>query len=398
MRIKRILMILRFFFFTVWLTTASFALTTDELQSFINEAVKSPKGSEVVIPPGKHLLERPLLIQNARRLRVVGLDPESTVLQLPPLAYAEIADAARAGDTTLRVKRHQSLRIGMNLQIEADGAVDSFTQKPKPYHLATLERIEGQTLHLARPLDFPAPSGTLVRDPDAPNLFEIRGHVEDVQIQKLTLDGGRVEGDPPVRGHAQLCGIFAQGPYSYEKGPTGPPVKNLHIERCFIQNCHGRGIALYSCENARIENCTIRDTTDEAIDFDHFTTGSIARHNHIARSLIGVELNDAKACTIEQNDFLDCQTGINLWRWCKQPGLNEKNLIRGNQFDRTRGNAIQIASGTAQNTILENVITASGKNGIILNGEGQIVKGNTISGSGLKDLTVQAGRHNITPP
>jgi parallel beta-helix repeat protein len=201
-----------------------------------------------------------------------------------------------------------------------------------------------------------------------------------------------------VRGHAQLCGIFAQGPYSYEKGPTGPPVKNLHIERCFIQNCHGRGIALYSCENARIENCTIRDTTDEAIDFDHFTTGSIARHNHIARSLIGVELNDAKACTIEQNDFLDCQTGINLWRWCKQPGLNEKNLIRGNQFDRTRGNAIQIASGTAQNTILENVITASGKNGIILNGEGQIVKGNTISGSGLKDLTVQAGRHNITPP
>jgi nitrous oxidase accessory protein NosD len=218
-----------------------------------------------------------------------------------------------------------------------------------------------------------------------------------VRISKLTLDGGRVAGDPPVRGHVQLCGILAQGPYSYEKGPTGPLIKNLHIERCFIQNCHGRGIALYACEEALIENCTIRDTSDEAIDFDHFTTSSIARHNHIARSLVGVELNDATACLVEQNDFLACQTGINLWRWCKQPGLNEKNVIRGNQFDQTRGNAIQIASGTAQNSILENEITASGKNGLILNGEGQIVKGNRISGSGMKDIAVAAGKHEIVP-
>ena len=110
-----------------------------------------------------------------------------------------------------------------------------------------------------------------------------------------------------------------------------------------------------------------------------------------------MELNDAIACTVEQNDFLACQTGINLWRWCKQPSLNEKNIIRDNQFDQTRGNAVQIASNTAQNSVIGNVITASGKNGIILNGEGQIVKGNQISGSGLKDLTVQAGKHEITP-
>jgi hypothetical protein len=389
-------MLLRFFAFLL-ISTPVLALTADELQTFIDEASKSEKGSEVVIPPGRHVLEHSLVIQKAKKLRIVGLDAETTILQLPPLAFAEVAEVAQAGDQLIRVKRHQSFKPGMRLHIEADGAVDSFTKKPKPYHLATVARLEGNTIHLVKPLDFPAPAGTLIRDPDAPNIFEIRGAVEDVQISKLTLDGGRVEGDPPVRGHVQLCGIFAQGPYSYEKGPTGPLIKGLHIERCFIQNCHGRGIALYACEDALIENCTIRDTTDEAIDFDHFTTGSIARHNHIARSLVGVEMNDAIGCTVEQNDFLTCQTGINLWRWCKQPGLNEKNVIRGNQFDQTRGNAIQIASGTAQNSILENEITASGKNGLILNGEGQIVKGNRISGSGMKDIAVAAGKHEIVP-
>jgi hypothetical protein len=374
-----------------------FALTADELQRFIDEAVKSEKGSEVVIPPGKHVLEHSLVIRNARRLRIAGLDAEKTVLQLPPLAFAEVAMAAKAGDLFIQVRRHQSFKPGMRLHIEAEGAVDSFTKKPKPYHLATVARVEQHTIHLVKPLDFPAPAGTLIRDPDAPNLFEIRGGTEQVQISKLTLDGGRVEGDPPVRGHTQLCGILAEGPYSYEKGPTGPRIKQLHIERCFIQNCHGRGIALYACEEALIENCTIRDTTDEAIDFDHFTTGSIARHNHIARSLVGVEMNDATACIVEQNDFLACQTGINLWRWCRQPGLNEKNIIQGNQFDQTKGNAIQTATGTAGNRIVGNEITASGKNGVILNGEGQVVKANRISGSGLKDLTIGSGRHDISP-
>jgi parallel beta-helix repeat protein len=63
----------------------------------------------------------------------------------------------------------------------------------------------------------------------------------------------------------------------------------------------------------------------------------------------------------------------------------------------TRGNAIQIAPGTAQNTISDNVITSSAKNGIILSGERQIVKGNHISSSGLKNLAVEAGSHEISP-
>jgi Right handed beta helix region len=281
------------------------------------------------------------------------------------------------------------------LHIEADGEIDSFTKKPKPYVLAVVKAIEGNTILLKQPLKFPVPAKAFIRHADAPNLIEVRGASEGVRIEKLTLDGGRIDADPPVRGHAQLCGVFAAGPYSYEKGPTGPRVKDIAVARCIIRNCHGRGVALYSAEAPTVEDCTIMDTTDEAIDLDHFTIKAVVRHNHIARSLIGVELNDANDCIVSANEFRHCKTGINLWRWCKQPGLNEGNRIENNLFEDTAGNAIQIATGTARNSVIENEIIRSGRNGITLAGAGQIVKGNTISASKLKDLAINEGEHAI---
>ena len=371
------------------------ALPEAELQRFINEAIKAG-GGEVVIPPGVHLIERGLIVKDAKKLRIVGLDAENTVLQLPPVAYALAAVTTAAGTTAIPVKSQRGFKPGMRLKIEADGEFDSFTKKPRPYHLAIVKAVENETLQLEAPLKFPIPADTMIRHEDAPNLIEIRGASEDVLIEKLTLDGGRVESDPPIRGHTQLCAVLASGAYSYEKGPAGPKVKKLGISRCFIQNCHGRGIALYSVEGAEIDGCTIRDTADEAIDFDHFTEKSIATHNHIARCLLGVELNDANNCLVAGNEFRECGTGINLWRWCKLPGLNEGNLIVQNVFERTRGNAVQIATGTKGNTVAQNEISASGKNGIILSGEAQIVKANKITSSGMKAIVIQEGKHDVS--
>ncbi len=59
-------------------TTAS-ALTSTELQQFIDEAIKAG-GGEVVIPPGRHIIERTLIIKDAKKLRVAGLDAETTIL------------------------------------------------------------------------------------------------------------------------------------------------------------------------------------------------------------------------------------------------------------------------------------------------------------------------------
>jgi hypothetical protein len=188
-----------------------------------------------------------------------------------------------------------------------------------------------------------------------------------------------------VRGHAQLCGIFGSGLYDYEKGPSSK-IKSVAVSRCIIQNCFGRGVAFYAAEECLVDACTIMDTNDEAIDFDHFAVRCAARHNHIARALTGIELNDASECLVSGNDFRNCGTGLNLWRWCRQPGLNERNRIIDNLFASSTGNAIQIGANTGANTIENNEVDQAGKNGIILNSPGQTVLNNRITGVNLKDI------------
>jgi parallel beta-helix repeat protein len=189
-----------------------------------------------------------------------------------------------------------------------------------------------------------------------------------------------------VRGHAQLCGIFAAGAYSYEKGPTAPRVKGVRVTRCIIQNCFGRGVAFYSVEDSAVDDCTIMDCNDEAVDLDHFTQKTLVQHNHFARCNVGVELNDANDCAVLFNEMRECNTGVNLWRWCKMPDLNERNRIEGNTFERTHGNAIQIATGTAHTTVIDNDIRDSARNGISVQGTDQTLRENRISGSKLKDV------------
>ena len=370
------------------------AESESDIQRRIEEAIRAG-GGDVVISAGVHAISRGLMLKDARHVRLAAAEPGKTILQLGPLAFAETADAADAGASEIAVTRSQHLTAGMRLWIEADGERDAFTGKPKPYHLAILAAVQGSRLLLKAPLKFAVPAGTFIRHADAPNLIEIRGASDGVRIDGLILDGGRRAGDPPVRGHAQLCGIFATAPYSYEKGPAGPLVKAVQVTRCTIRNCFGRGIALYAVEAALVEDCTITGTNDEAIDLDHFTVRAIVRRNRVEACAVGVELNDASDCLIEENEFRACRTGLNLWRWCKQPGLNERNRIVRNAFLGMTGNALQIAAGTAANHFIDNRIADAARNGISLSGSGQTVTGNRFSGVKLKPVAVNEGEHTL---
>lgn len=365
-----------------------------DIQRRIDEAIKAG-GGEIVIGAGVHTIEHGLKVKDARHLRIIAAAAGKTTLRLGPLAFAEASAAASPGEAEIKTARSQNLAAGMRLKIEADGEPDAFTHKPRPYQLALIKTVEPARLVLDAPLKFPVPAGTHLRHEDAPNLIEIRGASDDVRIEGLILEGGRTADAPPVRGHAQLCGIFASGAYSYEKGPTGPRVKGLRVTQCTIRNFFGRGVALYSVEGSAIEDCTISDTNDEAIDLDHFTVETTVRRNEVERSHVGVELNDASDCAVEGNTFRHCQTGLNLWRWCKQPGLNERNRISGNTFTDTAGNALQIATGTAENTLTGNTIAGAGKSGIVLSGSKQTVTGNRISGTKLKPIAVAEGEHTL---
>lgn len=352
-----------------------------DFQKFVNEAIAAGKG-EVIVPPGTWVLEKGIFLKDAKAITIAGLDREACILKLPPVAYAECAQDTAAGGTEIPVMRLQNMKPGMQLRIEAPGAVDSFTKQPTNYHLAKVKAVEKDKLLLETPLKFPVPAKTTIRDADAANLFEIRGASENVTIRNLTLDGGRTEKDPVIHGHGELTGVHVAGPYTYEAGPTGPRVKGVTIDNCIIQNCFGRGVSFYSVENSGVTRCTFMDISDEAINFDHFSENCVAKHNHITRARIGVEMNDAIACVVEANEVRACGTGVNLWRWCKQEnGINERNKIVNNLFTGMEGNGLQFGKGTRDNEVTENEIVNPGKNGLVLNGTSQKVEGNQISGA-----------------
>jgi hypothetical protein len=72
------LLLLLFSLFTTALHAEGF--TRAELQKFIDDALTAG-GGQVILPPGTHTLDAPLVIKNATKLRVVGLDAEDTLLQ-----------------------------------------------------------------------------------------------------------------------------------------------------------------------------------------------------------------------------------------------------------------------------------------------------------------------------
>lgn len=382
--------------FCLCLTSLASSLAQAPLQQWIDEAIRAG-GGVVTVPPGEHVLEKGLIIKDAKKLALRGMEKEQCVLKLPPLAYAETAQAAPKGQLKLQVRRAGGWKPGMRLHIEAEGEIDSFTGKPRPYVLAVVQEVGEGFFTLKEPLKFAVPEFCVIRHADAPNLIEIRGGCEGLEIANLILDGGRTEADPPVQGHAQLCAVFASGAYSYEKGPTGSKPKDVVLRDCIIQNCFGRGAAFYSVEKPAVERCSFRDVCDEAVDFDHFTTGGRAVGNQIIRCRVAFELNDVNECLIEGNEARECSIGLNLWRWCTQPGLNEGNVIRNNAFSSITGNAVQTGKGTAKNRFEGNEIQGVGRHGFSISGEGQILRNNTILEVKMKPISLNEGRHDVLP-
>ncbi|MEQ1843428.1 MAG: right-handed parallel beta-helix repeat-containing protein, partial [Verrucomicrobiales bacterium] len=330
-------------------------LSEADLHATIRNAV-ARGGDEIALPPGIIRIEKGLRLKDVKNLTLTGSPGDTTILQLPPLVYAISESATLVGADRIAVTKLQGFGPGMRLHLETDGEVDPFTKKPRPYVIARVKTVEEGVLVLTEGLKFPVPTGTLIRDPDAPNLIEIREGCEGIRIENLVLDGGRIAGDPPLRAHVQLCGVLMQGRYSYEKGPTEARPSGLVLVNCLVRNCHGRGVALYSAQDCEIRGNRFFDISDEAIDLDHFTVRVQVVDNEVRHAFIGVEMNDASGCLIEGNRIFNCRTGLHLWQFCKLPGLNEGNRIVRNRFEGFRGKAIQIQEHLTRNTVAENFV------------------------------------------
>ena len=275
------------------------ALPEAELQQYLDEAVKAG-GGEVVIPPGVHLIERGLMVKDAKKLRIIGFETEETVLK------------------------------------------------------AASDKIA---------------------------LISLMGSCENVRIEKLTFAGGefgvskRVPEDAPIKGDPKLIGFT--------------------IMRCFFQDQLSSAVLLRAAEQATVEDCSFSDIESASLMFSEGSAEGIVRHNHFIRCHTAIALMGTTKISVVANEISHCSTGVSVG--CSASGVTGlQNVILSNAIDQCKEAAIAIHDHTRQNSVLQNDITNSGKNGIIISGEAQILKANKISGSGMQAIVIQDGKHEFS--
>lgn len=316
------------------------------------DTLRQQKGGTLVLNPGTYGLGGQLNLDGLVNVRIVGR--EEVVLQLLPERHTRTSKAAQEGDAELWVQQPDVFAPG--LPIEIQGAVkEALSPEGKPHQIPylnnTVKEVLPDRIVLAKPLTGAIPADAPVIYPM--NIFDGGRGIANLTIQNLTLDLNRDAWPVRPLNHTRHCGIFLHGPYSYEKGLTGPPLTGVRVLDCTIRNAHHRGIAFYAVQHSGIHHCRIENTGAEGIDFDHFVTYCQAVGNTLVNCQ-NIELNDASDCLVEANELRACRTGIVVWQWCQLPDLNQRNLILRNTFVDCPPPAIALKAGADQNTVLGN--------------------------------------------
>ena len=142
----------------------------------------------------------------------------------------------------------------------------------------------------------------------------------------------------------------------YEEKRLGPPGHGVIVRRCRFTNWYGRAVAFYNQEDGVVEGCTIEHVHDEAIDLDHFVERFRVVDNDVRDALWSIVLNDASRNLVEKNRIDGCEIGIWSWRYphTPGPGLNEENIIRGNEIRGVRDTAIRIDKTCVRYVVQDN--------------------------------------------
>jgi hypothetical protein len=273
------------------------ALTEAEIQRFIDDAIKAG-GGEVAIPPGVHLIERGLMVKDAKKLRIIGLDAEASVLRAAPKAVS---------------------------------------------------------------------------------LLVLQGACEEVRIEKLTFDGGQdavsESAEPDLMNR----------------------LSKVRVGRCFFQDQRRSAVLLpkASVEMLEIEGCTFRDIAGKAVVFGERAAGCSITHNHLTRCLVGIQFAGSQRCLVASNEISACDTGVLITAATEVESAEQGNVVALNSFEGTRECAVKLNSRTLKNSVLQNEISGSAGDGIRLEGDAHVIKGNKITVSGGKPIIVQEGKHEI---
>lgn len=365
-----------------------------KIQQAIEEAHEQG-GGVVLLKAGEYTLDRALELSNKQNVTLLG--EKGTVLKAAAEQITQLAESASADATRLVLDQALNVSEGMQLEIHSPGRKSvspSGKKQTAPYVMVRVERVEGKVLHLARPVKYAVPRGAEIIV--VFNGIVLHGNTSNVTIQNITLDMNRDAWPIEPLNHTFHCAIIGRGPYSYEKGPSGPPVEGVRITGCTIKNAHQRGIAFYSVIHSGVYDCRIENTAAEGIDFDHFTYHCEAVGNTLV-DCHNIELNDASDCLVAHNRIVRPAVGVVVWQWCQLPGLNERNLILNNEIIDSKGEGVSLRKGAERNVVRGNLVRDSSRIGILVEGDHNVITGNTVSGSKVEAVKI-AGKGNVFLP
>jgi hypothetical protein len=325
------------FRFTEW--------TSEEMLVRIFENLRTWQGGELHFAPGTYTFERGIDISGIPDLTISG--SPAVVLQFAdgPKVTPLMLEAAKEGDTTLRVDSTEGLKEGWWYELYAP---DLDATRVLEFKIVS---IDGQLVHMKNPVSFmphvsEIPAKTRVFSQI--NMFRIR-KCPRFKLANVTVDG-RTRG--PVRGHTTYCGVYANGDYHVGERPR---TSGFTVTGCTFKNLQGRGFCAYGLGGILIEGNVFQDIRAQAIEIDHFSSGHVI-NNLVDGAEIGVLLNDAFESLVEGNVLRGCGTGVGFLRIFPQEWVNTGNVVRDNHvgpgcrkgvefidrvFDGLAGNTVQ---------------------------------------------------------
>lgn len=271
-------------------------------------------GGTVRILPGTFTLRNALHLPS--RIRLLGSGPE-TIITKGPSETVALSEDSDWYDQEITLEKSAGFQVG-------DGVV-LVTKNPSTGSQDVIKRtLVARSGNRFKLNDGIRKNLWLSGKPTASTLFPLltSEYTKNVVIENLTLDGNR-KNNTNLNGNYGGC-IFLQDCNRYT------------IRNVTTRNYNGDGISFQICHDVKVENCHSHDNADLGV---HPGSGS-------QRPLI---VNSR----IENNHI-----GL-FWCWGVKYGLAEKNQMTGNNF------GISIGHNDTDNVMRENVISNSGKVGLL---------------------------------
>lgn len=302
-------------------------------------------GGTLLIAPGRYLIRNTLRVPANTRIE----GTPRTVLALP--RPARLLAPAPAGSRELWIDTPDDLAPGTWLEL-LPAEADWPTGTPIADRVARVTTLTGQRIGLERSTSLDLPLGARVGV--SQKMLWVNS-VDDVVIERLTFDGGRVA-SIPMPGHQKRTAVWLSSHFTHAEGPKVDPVRNVTVQHCVFRNCYGRGVALYNVVESSVIGCSFEDIADEAIDFDHFTYRCSALGNSIERAVFGITINDGSDNQVRFNRIRACATGVTIWRLDSviDEDVNRRNHVANNRFSACSEYAIHVLVGCHDNVIEDN--------------------------------------------